>query len=375
MKIDLSRATIIAAAAVFGLTYSQTATLLALDLAQRGFDEGFIGANAAMHAVGVLAMAVLLPRWVGAIGLRRSVVAALAASAALMLAFPAVPFVWMWFPLRILLGAASEVLFVLSETWLNALTPDASRARTMGAYTAAMSCGFALGPLILSLTGADGMLPYAVGSVLAMVVIPLVMLRRIPEPAFETPKHGNPLRYIRQAPLAMGATVLNAAVEAAGLTFLALYAIDVGWDETRAAQLMSCMMIGAIVCQLPIGWLGDRVDRRRLVVLLAALSAASALAWPWALQYPVAIFALLFVWGGLFVGIYTIMLAIVGSQFSGSKLVGIYAGMGIMWGGGALLGPLLAGTALEATKHGLVYFVALACALFMVFALRTGNRV
>jgi MFS family permease len=367
----LSRAAIVSTAAIFGLTYSLTATLLALDLAQRGFDDGFIGANAAMHAAGVLIVAVLLPRWVAMIGMRRFVVGALAAAAALMLAFPVAPSVWLWFPLRLLLGAASEVLFVLSETWLNALTPEGSRARTMAAYTAALSTGFALGPLILSLTGAGGFLPYAVGAAFAAAAIPPVASRRVAEPVFDTPSHGNPLRYVRLAPLAMGATVLNAAVETAGLTFLALYAIDLGWDRTSATNLMSCMMIGAILLQLPIGWLGDKVERRHLVAVLAGLAAVLALAWPWALQYPAATFGLLFVWGGLFVGIYTIMLAIVGSRFTGSQLVGIYAGMGMMWGGGALLGPILAGAALELTRHGLVYFVAASCAVFTLFVLRT----
>lgn len=366
----LSRAAIVSTAAIFGLTYSLTATLLALHLAQRGFDEAFIGANAAMHAVGVLIVAVVLPRWVAAVGVRRFVVGALAAAALLMLAFPVAPAVWFWFPLRLLLGAASEVLFVLSETWLNALTPERSRARTMAAYTAALSTGFALGPLLLSVTGSQGLLPYAAGAALAAAAIPLVASRRIAEPGFETPSHGNPARYVRLAPLAMGATVLNAAVETAGLSFLALYAIDLGWEEAKATQLMSCMMIGAIVLQLPIGWLGDRLERRRLAAVLAGLAAALALAWPWALHHPAATFVLLFVWGGLFVGIYTIMLAIVGSRFAGSELVGIYAGMGVMWGGGALLGPILAGAAQELTRHGLVYFVAASCALFALFALR-----
>jgi MFS family permease len=365
----LPRVAIIATATVFGLTYSLTAALLALDLSRRGLDETLIGANAAMHAVGVLAMAVLLPRLVAAVGIRKAIVGALVLAAILMVSFPAVPIVWLWFPLRIALGAASEVLFVLSETWLNALTPDDSRARAMAAYTAALSAGFALGPLILSVTGTEGFLPYAVGSALAVAAVAFIVSPKIDVPAFEKPEQGNLLNYVRQAPLAMGATALNAAVETAGLTFLALYAIDMGWEESRAAQLISCMMLGAICLQLPIGWLGDRMDRGRLVIVLAALTAATALAWPWVLPYPWMIFALLFLWGGLFVGIYTIMLAIVGSRFSGSELVGIYAGMGVVWGVGALLGPALAGLATQAATHGLVYFVALSCALFMAFAM------
>ena len=292
-------------------------------------------------------------------------------AALLMLAFPALPFLWLWFVLRLLLGAASEVLFVLSETWLNALSAEESRARAMAAYTTALSLGFALGPLILSLVGTDGFLPYAVGAALAAGAAVFVVSPRIEAPTFERPAAGNPLAAMRLAPIAMAATALNAAVETAGLSFLALYAMATGWTEAQATQLMSCMMVGAIVLQLPIGWLGDKIDRRRLIVALAALSAAGALAWPWALEAgPWIIFALLFFWGGAFVGIYTIMLTIVGSRFSGSALVGIYAGMGLVWGAGALIGPLLAGLAMHAARHGLALFVALACAMFMAAALR-----
>ena len=218
--------------------------------------------------------------------------------------------------------------------------------------------------------GTDGFLPYAVGAALAAGAASFVVSPRIEAPTFERPAAGNPLAAMRLAPLAMAATALNAAVETAGLSFLALYAMATGWTEAQATQLMSCMMVGAIVLQLPIGWLGDKIDRRRLIVALAALSTAGALAWPWALQAgPWIIFALLFFWGGAFVGIYTIMLTIVGSRFSGSTLVGIYAGMGLVWGAGALAGPLLAGLAMYAARHGLALFVALACALFMAAAL------
>lgn len=366
----VARGAIVATAMVFGLTYSLCATLIALDLAERGLDETVIGVNAAMHAVGVLAMAFLLPRLAALLGIRRAVVGSLLSAALLMLAFPALPYLWMWFVLRLLLGAASEALFVLSETWLNALSPDESRGRAMAAYTAALSLGFALGPLILSMAGTNGFVPYAVGAALAAGAAGFVLSPRIEAPAFDRPESGNPLAAMRLAPLAMAATALNAAIETAGLSFLALYAMATGWAEAEATQLMSCMMVGAIVLQLPIGWLGDRLDRRRLIVALAAVSAAGALAWPWALEAgPWIVFALLFVWGGAFVGIYTIMLTIVGSRFSGTTLVGIYAGMGLIWGAGALIGPLLAGLAMHTARHGLPLFVALACALFMIAAL------
>ncbi|MFX8601221.1 hypothetical protein ABTL95_20365, partial [Acinetobacter baumannii] len=83
-----------------------------------------IGANAAMHAIGVLAMAAVLPRLATRYGIRPLIVAALAVAAIVLAAFPAMPAIWLWFPLRLLLGAASELLFVLSETWINHLSDE-----------------------------------------------------------------------------------------------------------------------------------------------------------------------------------------------------------------------------------------------------------
>lgn len=370
----LARVAIIAMALVFGLIYSLSAALIALDLAERGFGEGVIGANAAMHAVGVLAMAFLLPRLTAAFGIRASVIGALVLAAGVLCLFPLLPLVGVWFGLRVLLGAASETLFVLSETWLNALSSDATRARTMAAYTASLSIGFALGPLILSFAGSTGFLPFGIGAALALGAVLFVIAPGLRVPAIERPAHASPLRYMRLAPVAMAATALNAAVETAGLTFLGLYAISVGRSEAEATQLISWLMLGAVTLQLPIGWLGDKMDRMRLVTILAGLSAVGALVWPWSLQIPAVGGILLFVWGGLFVGIYTMMLAIVGSRFSGSELIGIYAGMGLVWGGGALLGPLLVGGAMQVNPDGFAYFISLACLLFMIAALRQRAR-
>ncbi|WP_234051773.1 MULTISPECIES: MFS transporter [unclassified Xanthobacter] len=366
----LARAAVIATAAVFGLTYSLSAPLVALGLAQHGVSQTVIGANAAMHAVGVLVTALLLPRMVARFGARRIIIGSLGLSTLTLMAFPAVPSIWLWFPLRLVLGMAAEALFVTSETWINALSTESTRARAMAAYTAALSVGLALGPFILSLVGSGGLLPYGLGAAICLAAVVFIASPRVPAPHFDEPSVDSPVHYLRLAPLALGATALNAAIETAGLSFLALYAIGLGWGEQDATRLMSVMMVGAILLQLPIGWLGDTVDRRRLVIALAVFAALGAAVWPLALGHAVATYGLLFVWGGAFVGIYTIMITIVGARFKGGDLVGIYAVSGLFWGFGALLGPLLAGVSMQAHVHGLAIFAAISCTLFALAAWR-----
>jgi hypothetical protein len=110
------------------------------------------------------------------------------------------------------------------------------------------------------------------------------------------------------------------------------------------------------------------MDRVRLAIVLGLVAVGGALLWPLVLSHPWIAYPMLFLWGGVFVGIYTLMMAVVGSRFAGTELVGIYAVMGLVWGVGALLGPALAGLAMDLATHGLPIFAALACLAFTIYA-------
>jgi MFS family permease len=106
-----STAAVIAAATIFGLTYSLSAPLIALDLDARGYSETFIGFNSAMHAAGVLLIAPFMPWLAARLGARQLTFWALVLSATVLALFPLAPSVYWWFPLRALRGVGAEVLF------------------------------------------------------------------------------------------------------------------------------------------------------------------------------------------------------------------------------------------------------------------------
>lgn len=370
----LSTGAVIVAATIFGLSYSLSAPLIAMSLAASGHSGSYIGLNAAMHALGVLLIAPVMPTLAARFGARTLAVAALVVTAVVLAAFARVTDVAWWFPMRVLLGMAAEVLFVMSETWTNVLSTEQARGRTMAVYTAALSLGMVLGPAMLSVLGV-GAGAYLAGAVIALAAVAFILPPWVVAPQRSVPERAQPIRYMRLAPIALATTVLNAGVETAGLSFISLYATQLGWSEARAMQLISVLMLGAIVLQLPIGWLADKVNKRRLVLALASISAVTALFWPFALRETWLAFAVVFVWGGLFVGIYTVMLAMVGSRFQGNDLVGVYAVMGLAWGLGALVGPTLAGVAMGVNAlFGLPGIIALGCAVFALFLAKSRSE-
>ncbi|HHB1424699.1 TPA: MFS transporter [Serratia odorifera] len=364
---------VLLAAMIFGLTYGLSAPLIAIKLANMNYSEAFIGINAALHAVGVFIVAPLLPRLCRRYSAKALMLSALLISALVLCLFPYTP-IAVWFLLRLLLGAMSEIMLVVTETWLNFMAEEAVRARVLAAYTASLSCGFALGPLILASVGSNGAIAFFIGAVIALLAASVVACSAIKPLPAESHQSKPAMMYLRLAPLAVAATVLNAGLESAGMNLLSVYAMNLGWNEQSATSLISVLMIGAILLQLPIGWLADRFNRQRLIVVMAALSTLGALLWPMSLNYPWLAYTLLFVWGGVFVGIYTVMITLVGERFSGGELVGIYSLLSVAWGLGALLGPTLGGVAMAFNTHGLPLMAALMCAVFTLFTLKNMRR-
>lgn len=372
MRLSPSAQRVIVVVTIFGLTYGLSAPLIALRLAQQDYSETAIGLNAAMHALGVLLIAPLLPALCRHFSPRALLCTALVAVALLLAAFPLMPLA-SWFVLRMLLGMASEVILVVTETWLNQATPDRHRAKHLALYIAMLSLGFALGPLILSWRG-SGTSAFLVAALIALLAAAIMVRARLAPFTQGDAVVRRGRQWLMVIPLALVATVLNAALESAGMNLLAIYAMDLGWGEAQATSLIAVLLLGAIILQLPVGWLADRMDRHRLLVLLALLSTAGALVWPVALAHPWVARVLLFCWGGVFVGIYTVVMTLVGQRFRGPELAAVYAILSVGWGCGAILGPVLGGLAMSLTPHGLPLMAALCCALFTLFAWRADRQ-
>uniref|UniRef100_A0A8H9YYZ9 MFS transporter n=1 Tax=Pseudomonas tritici TaxID=2745518 RepID=A0A8H9YYZ9_9PSED len=368
MLVNKRLIAVIFSVTVFSLTYGLSSPLIAFKLLNAGVSESVIGINAAMHAVGVFLIAPFLPALFRRFRPLTLIVVSLCAIALIFVLFGVVSFP-MWFLLRMGLGLFSEIIMVQTETWLNGSTVERARGKVLALYTAGMSLGFATGPLILAWTGSDGNLAFYVASVLAVLAIVFIFTSGMPRVEGHEENPETLRNSLKLAALPIMATVLNAAVEVLGMNFLSLYAIKLGWSESASALLISVLMFGAIILQLPIGWLADRVDRPRLMTTLAFIAAALAFVWPHILAFHLLSYVMLFIWGGIFVGIYTVAITSVGERFKGAQLAGIYAAMSVAWGAGALAGPLLGGFAMTFSLHGLPWLTGALCLVFALLSL------
>ena len=165
----------IASVTVFGLSIGQGAPLLPLLLEARGIDVTLNGLNAGAAFVGVIVGPLLAPRCVRWLGIRNFLLVCFALDIALTLALKVFDSIAAWFVLRALLGLVGSSVFTTGEAWINLLAGDEGRGRIIGLYAAALSAGFGIGPLVLSLTGIEGWSPFvANAAITAVATLPLL---------------------------------------------------------------------------------------------------------------------------------------------------------------------------------------------------------
>lgn len=354
---------IIATVSVFAISQGLTYPLLSILLQQWGESPAMIGASAAMTPLGFVASAPLIPWLSRRVGAGRLALLCAAGAAVMLVLIGWTQDIRLWFPLRFLLGCFANPLYVISETWLIAIAPAARRGRIMGVYTSIVSAGFAAGPLTLAAVGTQGWAPFLVG-IAAFGLCGLILagvLRRLPE--IEQEGHGASVAgFVFIAPVLLFAVFAAAAFEQALLSLFPVYGEAHGSAESRVALLMAAFIAGNVALQVPLGALAERHGASAMMTVCAAVALLGCLALPFLFSSPL-VWPLIFVWGSVAFGIYTMGLVELGERFSGAMLITGNAAFALAWGVGGIVGPPATGALMDvAGVEGLPLALGLLCA-------------
>lgn len=357
----------IACIALFGVSQGMTHPLLALRLNQEGWSAAMIGLNGAMVAVSALVLAPFMPALIRVIGLSAFLALGVVLSSAMLLLFPVFEGYGAWLLLRFLQGTAATMLFVGSEAWIVSDAEEGARGRIVGLYATVLSLGFAAGPMILAGVGVDGATPFVVCAVLALTAFAPLVTAWADAPRLHEDEDEAAVSawgFIRAAPTVMGAVILFGAVEFGVMAMLPVWGVRQGFDPQSASFLVSVLILGNVVFQIPLGALADKVNRRALLFLCAAVCLTAAILLPLLVDWR--LWAMLFVWGGLAAGLYTVALVELGARYKGATLVSANAAVVTAYGIGALAGPVLVGGAMDIVDpHGLSIALGLMSAAFL----------
>ncbi len=338
----------IACTAIFALTIGLSYPLLSFVLKSNGYDDAAIGFNAAMTPLGVLVASPFYPRLIARFGAWRVAAFCLVGAASMILLLGMTQLFAAFLVLRFLLGVFDVGVYIVSETWINQLASDRTRGRVVGLYATALSAGFGSGPLILALTGSEGVLPFVIGSSVCLLAVAVVVLIRHAVPDTRQERAVSSLKFLRLAPALLLSIVAFAFWDAALLALFPVYGLDYGLDASFVAIALSVCIFGNTFLQIPIGWLADKTQRRDVLILCCGVAALGALLLPVLVGNKVLLLPMLFVWGAAAGGIYTMAMTELGDRFSGAELVAGNAAFALAYGVGGIIGGPFVGLAMKA---------------------------
>ena len=329
-----------------GIGISLLPPLLSLTLSARGVSERMIGLVVATIALSTLLSTPFAARIAARFGTANTIAGCTFFAAAIIPCVWAVTSLALLFPLVFVYGAAITLCFVLSEYWISAVTPQERRGFIMGLYATMLSIGFALGPAIIAVLGYTTIKPFIVGSVLfALAGIPTIMARDL-SPDFSGETRHKFLPFIFAVPAATFGVFVFAMGETSGFAFLPLWGQNLAFTPFVVPLLASAMTLGNALFQIPLGLLADRFDKR-VILLICGITGFAGMVAAWAVAAsPAILMAVLFVWGGVTGGLYTVGLAHLASRFSGSELASATAAFIFCYAAGMLIGPLAVGDSL-----------------------------
>lgn len=352
-------------------------TLLGIRGSIEGFSPGTMSLIMSGYFIGFLGGSQMTPHLIRRVGHVR-VFAALASfvSAALIL-YAALPDQFAWFVLRIVVGFCFSGIYVTAESWLNDAANNETRGQALSAYLIVQMMGIVSAQYLLTLADASGYTLFVLISVAVSLSFAPILLSVSPAPVFQTTKRMSFAKLFTSSPLGFVGIFLLGGIFAALFGMTAVYGTERGLSVGQISTFVAAIYLGGMLCQYPIGWASDRMDRRLLIIGITAVGAVtSVIAFQFAGDVFWVLLATAFVIGGVSNPLYSLLLAYTNDYLEHDDMAAASGGLIFVNGVGAIAGPLVVGWMMGAFgPDSFFLYIAALLALTAVYAFyRTFRR-
>ena len=317
-------------------------SLLATGILMSAYFIGyFIGAN-------------IVPNLVARVGHVR-VFAAFASMASLSILVHAVvvnPLVWSI--ARFLTGMSMVSIFIVTESWLNDRANNRSRGKLLSVYMFVTYGSIALGALLLNFSSPIKFEPFILISLLLSIALMPILLTKRKAPRFKKISPMKIKELYKISPMGVVVSFCNGLVHSAIFSLTAVYAVKMGFSIFEISLLIFLITIAGAIFQWPVGFISDKMDRRKVIVYSSIISAFFAflaiasfgtaaevmyLSIDWETNKTM-FFIFVTIFAGFSLPIYAINIAHTNDYISKEKFVAAGGGLQLVMGLGAIGGPI-----------------------------------
>ena len=313
------------------------------------------GAIMSGYFVGYFAGANSIPKFVGKVGHIR-VFAAFASMASLSILIHSVfvnPMIWT--AGRFITGFSIVSIFIVMESWLNDRANNRTRGQLLSIYMFITLIGFSLGTLLLNFSSPEKYEPFILISLLlSFALIPILLTKR-KAPKFKKLGHIDIKGLYKTSPLGTVSMFCTGIIHSALFSLGAVYAASMNFTIFEISLLLFFVTVSGGIFQWPIGYYSDKSDRRVIIIFCTFFAALfcflSILASGTSLQNmylatsvgldKIMFFIYVTLYAGMAIPLFTLNLAYVNDYIPKEKFVAAGGGMQIIFGMGAMTGPVL----------------------------------
>jgi MFS family permease len=323
-------------------------TVVGVRATAEGFATNTTGLIISGYFIGFLLGSWLAPRLIRQVGHLRvfAALASIASVTVLVHAMVVVP--WVWVLMRLVTGFAFAGVYIVAESWLNDRVTNEHRGGLLSIYTIISYLGMTAGQLMLNV--ADPMLHdlfILVAMLVSLAAVPILLVVT-QTPALQTWTPMGPLRLYRAAPLGAVGSCVAGVAGGALLGMGPVFAARVGMSTAQISLFMGVLIGAGALFQWPIGRTSDRCDRRRVILSVSLLGTIAAVAGAWltmafaerAVTSLVVVGAVL---GAAVLALYPLFAAHSNDRLRPDQFVGAGSSLIMLYGVGAIGGPLLTG--------------------------------
>ena len=275
------------------------------------------------------------------------------------------PYVWVM--ARFLTGFSMIGIFIIVESWLNDRANNKTRGKVVSLYMLITYGGMALGNFLLNISNPKHYEPFILISLLfSIALIPILLTKRKP-PKFKKNSSIKIKELFKISPFGSVSMFCTGFIFAPIFSLLSVYAITMKLSIFETSLLLVGVMLAGAIFQWPIGSLSDKYDRRKIIIgssLAAVIFSFSAIfvsgmgnSLPNLFiesnvsfnYFSTAIdksklFVFVILLSGVTLPLFSLNLALINDYIPKEKFVAAGGGLNIIFGLGAMIGPIMCST-------------------------------
>lgn len=361
----------------FLLGHGLIMTLLGVRMSLEGFPSQMAGLLMSSFSLGFVLGSYLIEKRIRSVGHIRvfAACAAMLAVTAMLHGIWINP--WAWLTWRVAGGAATAGLLMVMESWVSGESTNENRGKVLGWYMVISTMSLAGGQWMLNLADpATAVLFSVAGMLFALSLVPL-SIHRIHGPSRASHDIAAKIKVrdlYKRAPVGLIGAFTAGLMVQAFFAMTPFYGQEIGLSTQQTAQFMAITTVVALVAQWTLGRVSDRIDRRKVILCMAAVMAVTGMFISLAAEYSYLVLVIVAcLHTAMLHTLYSLSLAHLNDWLEPGEIIAANAKLMMWYGIGSIIGPFSASLVMQLVgPEGLWLFLgaaALALAMFVMVRL------